>query len=141
MKFAGLWNVLAIRFSALPATTPTSFSLPLPTPPFPTCPPSSFRQTGNEGCARVSFPGILRMWRRPGMLGAPVVVVAVFSTSPYLSISSRFTDIPRSRDDSTRKQPVVCQNIELGRPSEWKDRVWRSRDVECEIGTLSARSL
>jgi len=40
---------------------------------------SSFRQTGNEGCAREreSFPGILRMWRRPGMLGAAVVIVMV----------------------------------------------------------------
>ncbi|CAL1683766.1 unnamed protein product [Lasius platythorax] len=74
------------------------------------------------------------MWRRPGMLGA--TVVAVFSTTSYLSISSRFTDIPRSRDDTTRKPPIVCRHIELGRPSEWEDRVWRSRRRVREIGDI-----
>lgn len=71
MKFAGLWNVLAIRFPApqhlrrCPPVSSHARSLP------------SARPAMKGAPGRESFPGILRMWRRPGMLGAAVVIVMV----------------------------------------------------------------
>lgn len=117
MKFAGLWNVLAIRFPAPqpPSTLPSASSSHAR--PLPSARPAMKGAPGREG-----FPGILRMWRRLGMLGAVValivMVVAVFSTTPYLSISSRFTEIPRSR----RLRRESCRRPSDG-TSNWVDRL------------------
>lgn len=122
------------QISCPPATSdialhPSSAVRPLPS-----------AKNGNEGCVGQSLPGILRMWRRPGMLGATtvvVVVVAVFPTAPYLSISSRFIKIPRSRRPSGGASNWVdCLNGE-----EESRAVYAEIAMSSAIGTLSVRSL
>lgn len=121
------------------------------------CPSSSFRQTGNEGCAGESFSGILRMWRRPGMLGALMAAVAVFSItgtittailSPVplifpslLAIHGDSTEIAR---DAKAARVQVRRNIRIGSTrlngkSLRARKRERDREMSSAIGTLSAR--
>lgn len=97
-----------------------------------------------------SFPGILRMWRRPGMLGAAVVivvvvvVVAVFSTTPIFP-SPRDSQKFHDHDDSRVGE---CNQRPSDGTSNWVESlngraIRGDRDVEWDwdIISLSVKSL